>query len=181
MIEMAQSGSRRRRVYFALWPADAVREGISSIARDWVERSGGDAIRTENFHATLAFVGSVSGDSVQRLQDIAASVRNAPFEFSFDRIESWAAANVLCLVTSQPASLLMSLAARLRLSLSEQQVVLSSQEFRPHVTLARRPKQRIDAVIDPIRWAATDFALVESNPGPQGSEYRIIGRWPLHD
>jgi len=176
---MAGPGSRLRRVYFALWPADAVREQIVSIARDWVERSGGDAIRPENFHATLAFVGSVADDTVQRLQDVAASLRNAPFEFSCDRIESWDAAKVLCLVATQPPALLMSLAARLRLSLSEQQVALSSQEFRPHVTLARRPTQRIDAVIGPIRWPATDFALVESNPGPQGSEYRIIHRWRL--
>jgi 2'-5' RNA ligase len=178
---MVESRSRQHRVYFALWPADAVRQQIASIARDWVERSGGDAVRTENFHATLAFIGSVSADTVQRLQDIAASVRSAPFEFSFDRIESWTTAKVLCLVATQPAARLMSLAASLRLSLLEQQVELSSQEFRPHVTLARRPTQRIDAAAGPILWPATDFALVESNPGPQGSEYRIIGRWRLRD
>jgi len=178
---MAEMESRRRRVYFALWPGDTVREQVASIASEWIERSGGDAIRIESFHATLAFVGSVSDDTVQRLLDIAASVRSAPFEFSFDRIESWAAANVLCLVTTQPAARLVSLAARLRLGLLEQQVELSAQEFRPHVTLARRPTQRIDAVIAPIRWTAADFVLVESNPGPQGSEYRIIGRWPLRD
>jgi len=170
-------------VYFALWPDDAVRQQIASITREEVDRSGGVAIRPGKFHATLAFLGSIAEEELPRLADIAASLRAAPFEFVFDRIETWTAAKVLCLVSAQPAPALLDLAARLRFSLLEHRVEFSREAFRAHVTLARRPSlrpgQRIDAPIGPVIWPVREFVLVESKPVAQASEYGILQRWTL--
>jgi len=177
---MAESQAHRRRVYFALWPSNAVREQIAAIAHEWVGRSAGAAIPVENFHATLAFLGSISAETLEQVQDIAASLRSAPFDFTLDRVETWTAAKVLCLVAAQPAPALLAFASSLRFSLLAQQPESSPQEFRPHVTLARRPIHRIDATSAAVAWPVADFVLVESTPGPRGSEYRILRRWPLH-
>jgi 2'-5' RNA ligase len=178
---VAGTHPRQHRVYFALWPAEDVRAQIATIAREWVDRSVGRAIRPENFHMTLAFLGSVSDEALVRIREIAASLRAPPFEFALDRIETWKAANVLCLVATQPAPTLLSFATRLRFSLLEQQPELSRQDFRAHVTLARQPVRRVDAAIGPVIWPVSAFVLVESGSSPQGSEYRIAERWPLRE
>ena len=167
---MAGAQARGRRVFFSLWPDDEVRERITAIAREWASRSQGVAIRPANFHVTLAFLGALSAPALDRARAVGAALHGAPFEFSLDTIESWAAAEVLCLTATQPEPTLLSLAARLRFSLLAQQVDSSPQEFRPHVSLARRPAARIDAPIGPVSWPVCEFVLVESVNSRSGSE-----------
>jgi 2'-5' RNA ligase len=167
-------------VFFSLWPTDAVRGRIESLTRPWVERSGGIAIPPINFHVTLAFLGAVSEASLERARVAGASLRGSPFEFVLDGIESWATADVLCLTTARPTPTVSSLASRLRFSLLAQQVDSSSQEFRPHVSLARGVSATVDAPIGPVIWPVSGFVLVESSTGSRGSDYRIIERYTLN-
>ena len=169
----------RRRLFFALWPTDELREQIVSDTREWVERSGGAAIPPANFHVTLAFLGAVPEESLDRVRTIGAQLRSAPFEFALDTIESWSAARVLCLTATQPAPALLSLAARLRFSLLEQQVDSAPQEFRPHVSLARAPSAQVHATIGPMIWPVCEVVLVESSNAARGSQYRILEGWTL--
>ncbi|MET0497582.1 MAG: RNA 2',3'-cyclic phosphodiesterase [Steroidobacteraceae bacterium] len=170
---------RRRRLFFALWPTDELREQIASDTHEWIARCGGAAIPPSNFHVTLAFLGAVPEESLERICEIGAQLRGPPFEFTLDTIESWSAAGVLCLTATQPAPSLLSLAARLRFSLLEQQVDSAPQEFRPHVSLARAPSARIDAPIGPMIWPVCEVVLVESSNAARGSQYRILDRWTL--
>ena len=176
---MSGSQIRRRRLFFALWPTDELRERIALDTREWIAGSGGVAIPPANFHVTLAFLGAVPEESLERIRAVGAQLCGAPFEFVLDTIESWSAAGVLCLTATQPAPTLLSLAARLRFSLLEQQVDSAPQEFRPHVSLARAPSAQIDAPIGPMIWPVCEVVLVESSSAARGSEYRILDRWTL--
>jgi hypothetical protein len=52
--------------------------------------------------------------------------------------------------------------------------------FRAHVTLVRKvPRGTYDRALQPVLWSFTDFALVGSRPGPDGSSYSILNSWPL--
>jgi 2'-5' RNA ligase len=170
---------RKRRLFFALWPATKLQEQMLCVTRGLVDRSGGRPVRAENLHVTLAFLGAVPGPELGRIKAIGALLRAPPFALVLDRVESWVAADVLCLTPTEESAELSALAVGLRFSLLAQQVDLSSQEFRPHVTLARHLRGQIAAQIEPILYPVSEVALVESQHRGQGSDYQILARWPL--
>jgi 2'-5' RNA ligase len=170
---------RQRRLFFALWPVEELRQQIVGATRAWVDASAGRPVRAENLHVTLAFLGAVPETSLEPMKAIGAALTAPPFEFALDRIESWPGPDILCLTAAAVVPELLALVARLRFSLLARQVDLSSQEFRPHVTLARNPCDKIAARIEPVIWPVSAVVLVESQPTGPGSGYRILARWPL--
>lgn len=173
-----QPSARTRRLFFALWPSDALRAQLTAATRPLVERSEGRRIPPENFHITLAFLGSVDATRVPAVTAAAAATEGAPLDLSIERAEVWHA-GILCL-TPAPTPALSDFADRLRINLLAKQVGPSRQEFRPHVTIARDWRERsVEGSIGPFEWRAGEFVLVESEPARDGSSYRIVGRWPL--
>ena len=190
------SGSRR--LFFALWPSDEFRNDLVSATRAIADDSGGRVIPPENLHVTLLFLGQVPEARFEAVQQAAAACANAPaFELSFDRAEVWGRANLLCLATSATPPAATALAEKLRHSLRDEVSGTSEHEFRPHVTLARdlqrRPAiapciastsaipggRRRAEPMQPLCMKVNDFVLVESRPGPRGSQYAVLIRWPL--
>lgn len=169
-----------RRLFFALWPSDAVREEIHSKTRRFV--TDGRAIPAANFHITVLFLGEIPQTRLEgiRRAGARASATAEGFEVSLDQVESFARSKVLCLTAAATPPALAALAEQLRFNLLAQQVNLQDQPLRPHVTLARsfsRPHPASGAPL--IRWRVDELALVESERGRAGSSYAVIDRWPL--
>lgn len=177
----AQPSRDGRRLFFALWPSDEFRQEIVSATQTIARDSGGRVIPPQNLHVTLLFLGQVSPARFEGVQQAGDACADAPaFELNFDRAEVWGRANLLCLATSSTSSGAANLAERLRHSLHGEAPGTSEHEFRPHITLARDlPRRRRPEPIGPLRMKVNDFVLVESQPGPSGSEYSVIARWPL--
>ena len=176
----AGSEKNGRRLFFALWPSDEFRDQLVSATRTAARDSGGRVIPPENLHVTLLFLGQVPSarfEAVQRAGDASA---NAPaFELSFDRAEVWGRANLLCLTTSTTPPAASALEKKLHHSLRDE-VSGSEHEFRPHITLARDlPRRARPEPIQPLLMKVNDFVLVQSRPGPNGSQYSVAARWPL--
>ena len=171
----------RRRLFFALWPSDELRDQIVSATRVIARDSGGRVIPAENLHVTLLFLGQVATSRLQSVQQAGdACARFSPFELSFDRTESWGRANLLCLTTSSVPAAATQLEHELRRALDGALGDASTHEFRPHITLARDlPRRRPAEPVAPLRMNVNDFVLVDSRPGPSGSLYTVIARWPL--
>lgn len=168
-----------RRLFFALWPSDALRAQLAASCREIVEHGHGRRIPPQNFHITLAFLGSVAAAQVPAVIDSAAEIDGAPLQLSIERLEVWRSAGILCLTTA-PAPSLTDLVGRLRIKLLARQVEPDQQEFRPHVTLARDWRDStVEGSVGPFGWRADDFVLIESAATREGSSYRIVGRWPL--
>lgn len=170
-----------RRLFFALWPSDEFRREIVSTTQTIARASGGRVIPPENLHVTLLFVGQVSRSQFGSVQQAGDVCIDAPaFELSFDRAEVWGRANLLCLTTSSPPVAATQLAEKLRHALHAESPGTSEHEFRPHITLARDlPRRRRPEPVKTMLMKVNDFVLVESQPGPGGSEYSVIARWPL--
>jgi RNA 2',3'-cyclic 3'-phosphodiesterase len=189
------------RVFFALWPDDAVRGAFVRATCHAVSASGGRPVPARNLHITLHFVGSVAQARIADLEAIAADVAGAPVvaemmsaappQLVFDRIQYWRRAGVL-VATGVPAAsqrLVETLAGLLRTqtSLASLAPVLERsvgpgqvEAFRIHVTLARKVSTPVGAMdIDPVAWSFSEIALVQSDPQPQGSEYRVVQSFPL--
>jgi 2'-5' RNA ligase len=170
---------RTHRLFFALWPTDALRDELVKNVEPLLERKKSRRIRPDNFHITLAFLGAVQARKLPSIMEAASSIDGEPVELELAKIEAWPGSHVLCL-TPERCAPLSELVERLRFNLSAHQVEPDQKDFRPHVTVAREWRDRsVEGAIGPIKWAANEFVLVESENTREGSRYRIIGRWPL--
>jgi RNA 2',3'-cyclic 3'-phosphodiesterase len=171
-----------RRLFFALWPASHSQEEIDKALRPQVQASGGRAIPARNLHVTLIFLGSVPEPRVADVISCADQVRACgPFELEFDHVEVWKRSGVLSLVARSSPRVLGALVDGLRFNLLNAQFEIRQEhEYVPHVTLARDARRRVQQVlVEPIRWCASEFALVQSETTPSGSKYTTLHNWLL--
>lgn len=163
------------RLFFALWPDDAVRRQLSEAARTLEPAARARLVRSQNFHVTLAFVGEVPDSKLAVLQQIGAALRSAAFEVTCDSLEYWPrSAAVVTAAREMPLPLL-----DLRDTLCRA-AELPREAFRAHVTLARKVAQApVLPAMSPIRWRATHFSLIRSQTGGSESAYTVVDTWPL--
>jgi len=140
-----------RRLFFALWPDQAMREALAAAVRDAMSAlRGGRPVPLENLHVTLAFLGSVPEASLPVLAELARELSRQPgsarerytaagrFEVTLDTIEYWRRAQLLCAAASREPAGTAALAAELRAALSAAGFRSDLKPFRAHVTLARQ-------------------------------------------
>lgn len=146
-----------------------------------MHESRGRPTSARNLHLTVLFVGEVADEQVPLVLATGAETTVPSFELVFDEFETLSPSNVLCLASSRktPPELL-ELAEGLRFSLLAREVKLKRQVLRPHVTLARKLARRISRPAPAsYGWQVAEFVLVESTLTAGGSQYEVIGRWPL--
>ena len=74
-----------RRLFFALWPNDKIRNLIVKELKQLPESINGQAIQSENLHITLHFIGSVNEEFQACMQKAAATVSAKGFICQLDR------------------------------------------------------------------------------------------------
>ena len=172
---------RKRRLFFALWPSDELRQRIALDHEALIRDSRGRPTASRNLHITVLFVGEVEEPQVSLVVDSGAAITAPRFQLALDSIDTLSPSKVLCLESSrEPPSALLELAERLRFSLLDKGIKLKQQVMRPHLTLARQlPRPMHRRAPASYTWDVVEFVLVESTLAASGSEYEIIGRWPL--
>jgi len=174
---------KNRRLFFALWPTDAVRAQLAAAAQAYAAL--GRVIAARNLHVTAAFLGAVPIERVERVQEAARSAQKLTFDGKFmlhlERIEFWRRSNLICLTAERAPPELLAIVDALRAGLRERGFELREHDtFRPHVTLvrdvARGPAASSGAS---VQWPVESFALVESKVGQRGSEYTVLEEWRL--
>jgi 2'-5' RNA ligase len=171
-----------RRLFFALWPGpDAVVAATAAVCRH-VPPGTGRPQRSDQLHLTLEFLGDVPEPRLASALEAGSAVIGsaAPFEIVLDRLEHWQRPQVLCLTASVDPEPLLALVRSLRSSLSDRGFVPERRPFKAHLTLARKVRLPPAArSVEPLRWAAHDYSLVESITGPEGSRYERLATWPM--
>jgi 2'-5' RNA ligase len=167
------------RLFFALWPSDELQVAIERELCELIARSGGKLVPRINYHATLAFLGSIAPERVLVAHAVANKVQARSFDLSLDHVHAWRRSGISFLGSHNTPPELSQLVTTLHGKLREREFVLEERPFRLHVTLARdaRMTERVNVV--PIEWHVDDFVLVESTLGRGGSRYDVVGRWPL--
>lgn len=173
------SADDRRRLFFALWPDEAVRLAILHATRKLARQSGGRPITPDKVHVTLVFLGGIAARRVGEIERIASEVAGRPFEVEFDRLEYWQRARVLCLVPSNTPPALVELVKDLNSRLEAAGFEIERRPFRAHLTVARKVARPVDCACPRLVYPACDFVLVESRTVSAGSQYQVVGRWPL--
>lgn len=168
------------RLFFALWPGEPLRSALAHRVESLVPPGLGRPQRPDQLHLTLEFLGSVPSARLQAARDAAAAVQGEPFELILDAVEYWRRPRILCLVAREIPPALAQLVHTLRAELASRGFDPERRPYRAHLTLARKVGQTPGpAAVEPLRWPATEFALVESVTERAGSIYRPLRAWPL--
>jgi len=168
------------RVFFALWPDDAVRAALAALAGEVARETGGRPPAQSNVHLTLAFLGEQPARRVDALLDLASSLGGTRFALSLDEIGCFRRSGVAWLGASAPQPDLLALQMDLALALRHDGFPVDERPYTPHLTLARRIRAPIHRnLTKPIVWAVSSFALVASELGGKAPTYRTLADWPL--
>ena len=177
MSEAPDERPDRHRVFFALWPDDAIRAAISRATRDAVRLSGGRPIAKERLHVTIAFLGELTTAGLEVARGVPP-IPVGPFELTFDAIGVWPESKILWLAPSTMPDALGQLEERLWTALIERGFRGEERVYRPHVTLARRARP-VELAVAPVSFPVRDLALVESFPDGRNVHYEVLERWAL--
>lgn len=165
------------RLFFALWPDDAVRARLDAARRALTVP--GRPVPARNLHLTLVFLGDVAAAPVEALDIRAATAGIAPFALTLDRFGSFPRARVAWLAPSTPPPVLLRLADAIATACRAAGLTPDTRPYQPHLTIARSTDAVADAAIAPQAWPVSDFCLVESARDADGSAYTVRARWPL--
>jgi len=168
------------RVFFALWPDEAVRGQFMQWARLLHETCNGNITKPDNLHITLVFLGNVAVSRLDELKVLASKLVGNPFSLCFTAPGCWRHNQIVWAAPEQIPQYLINLVKALECSLQSAGFSFDERPYAPHLTLLRKarwdpprhaPKQ--------INWEINEFVLVHSNRAQSGSQYEVIGRWPL--
>jgi RNA 2',3'-cyclic 3'-phosphodiesterase len=174
---------KKRRLFFALWPTDAVRTQLAAVAQSYA--AFGRAIAARNLHVTLVFLGAVAPERLDAALEAAQSMQKLTFDGKFsvhlDAVELWRRSSLICLTAGQAPPQLLAIVGRLGAALRERGFEWREHEtFRPHVTLVRDVARGAKvAGAASVLWPVDSLALVESKVGQRGSEYTVLEQWRL--
>ncbi|MBI3576276.1 MAG: RNA 2',3'-cyclic phosphodiesterase [Gammaproteobacteria bacterium] len=169
-----------RRLFFALWPDEALRSRLYRLGADLLDDNRGRRLPAENLHLTLAFLGYVDTER-QACLEREASIMLPAFTLVLDRAGFWPHKGVLW-VGGTPPEGLQALVWELNQGLNTCGIEPETRPFQVHLTLARNVHHlRLgrDHAIAPLTWKVSQFALVASQTLPTGARYEVLRTWRL--
>ncbi len=168
------------RLFFALWPDDAVRDALAA-RRDAIAFSyGGRPMLPATLHLTLAFIGEASELKVPTLLGCGDRVQASEFTLTIDAVSHFKQARLAWLGSTAWPAELVHLFDVLRNEVQQAGFVLDDHPFQPHVTVVRNcAYYPSPAPVPPLSWHVESFVLVDSRQTPSGPFYRVLKYWPL--
>ncbi|MGG7055911.1 RNA 2',3'-cyclic phosphodiesterase [Nitrosomonas sp. ANs5] len=171
---------RTLKIFLALWPPAAARQQLDQLAKQLIAGCQGRAIRPENLHLTLLFIGEVAPSVLPKLGQAVSVVKQPAFHMILDEIRYWKREGIVVAGMQQPPAALLELVQALRQALSTMEIPFDARPFKPHVTLVRNAKCReLPDSMTVIDWEVAQWSLVQSLPTPQGVVYRALTNWLL--
>jgi len=170
-----------RRLFFALWPADHIRQAIVQQTKaSWQDKS--KPVKASNLHMTLIFLGNVTKEKLNDFLYAANKVEAQTFELELNQPGSFRRPQVLWLGCSKTPDALPALVSQLGKELAHYGFNSDDKPYVPHVTLARKYKlQDLPDFSCRIQWPVKEFSLVESKSTANGVEYSVLQSWSLVD
>ncbi|HEY5292976.1 MAG TPA: RNA 2',3'-cyclic phosphodiesterase, partial [Burkholderiales bacterium] len=139
----------------------------------------GRAMRRENIHLTLAFLGGTEAALVPDLIALAAGVRFAPIRLPLDRVGYWKHNRIIWCGAGEEPQPLTALVVDLRARLAAAGIRYDPKPFVSLVTLVRDAAGLPAAPAwIPLVWEAWDFVLVSSTRVEGGVTYQVLQRIP---
>lgn len=177
-IQERKPNSDMAKVFFALWPSPALRRSLHALALQYQKRYGGRAMRAEDLHLTLLFLGLLERPRLPLLQQMVDAFELTAFSFSLQQIACWRHNRIAFAAPFEEVMPLQRLSENLRILVDNTGIGFDRRPFTPHVTLLRRMVATVDP--QPIQvpdWRVEAFSLVESLADGEGVRYRDLQTW----
>lgn len=171
---------KTRRLFFALWPEESLRQQIKRHSKSLLRHGGGRPVSLGNLHITLAFLGNVDEGQQSCVEHIADNIRCPAFSMTLDHADHWSKPRVLWIGPSETPEVMVTLATELRDGAIGCGIQMDMRPYRAHMTLMRKvARAREDMTIRPFDWHANSFALVKSVTYQEGVKYEVVKEWLL--
>ncbi len=184
MLKQVLTSGRSVRVFFAIWPEEAIRRQLCGLSEKLAVASSGRMMREESIHLTLVFLGEVRSSQLDMLRSAANIVKEQSFDFIVDRVSYWKYNRLVYATAGEVPQRLLKLVDSLKALMSANGFLFGNRTFRPHITLVRKvglnclPKS-LHYLDTPIIWPVNDWVLVKSEQASDRTVYTPIGRWAL--
>jgi len=168
------------RIFFAVdLPAELKTKLLSY--QDRLTMVDGNAIKAENFHITLTFLGSVSESKIDRILDHLKLQPASPFEISLQRPLYLSQSKILALSVEFGAERLLAVKKNLDNQLqSVTHFDIEKRRYQPHVSLFRKVEQLADNIpLFEQTFKVKRLTLMASVPSKKSVRYETIEEWPL--
>jgi len=171
---------KTRRLFFALWPTDQVRQSIVEIFSQLPRQIKGRVIRPQNLHVTLHFVGQVTESTKDCMHAAAQSVSAEGVQLNLDCFGYFPKAKILWMGSQDIPAQLDHLHKKLGDVIADCGFKCDLRPFSPHATLMRKCSKPDTAQSDfSLPWRVEEFVLVESITYKEGVNYQVIEKYPL--
>ncbi|MBS0300331.1 MAG: RNA 2',3'-cyclic phosphodiesterase [Proteobacteria bacterium] len=168
------------RVFFAVFPNKTVQKQIAHHAETLEPICGGRKIKMPHLHLTLVFLGEVSVERIEMLQQIMKSIPVKKFELVLDQISYWKRNQIVSLQAKQLPAELFALVDAIQMKLAENGFPFDQHVYKPHITLLRQAVHHVSSdLIKPIYWPVNQWSLIQSKSIPTGVEYVPLDHWRL--
>ena len=175
---MARSNSKR--LFFALWPDDRVRDHLWRLQKR-LQLSAGRLVHKQDLHITLQYLGQANEDQLDCVKAAASRVGVDSFSLEIGSIHHWRRSRVLWAGLADVPDELHFLVRSLGEQLTDCGFPPEERSYRPHVTLARKVRDAIDVQLEEtIPWIAGEFVLVVSHTDGRVPGYEPVARFPFH-
>ncbi len=169
-----------KRLFFALWPDDDIRNQLLVITRQIAEAEPDvRLVKPSNLHVTLSFLGNVDEETEKRLIECCQDIVSDSFLLTFDRMTCWRKPRILCLL-AKPVAEILDLVEQINRRAERVGIKTESRPYKPHITLARKASHPVALSFEKIDWLARDFCLLESVTDENGVDYQVRCRWSLN-
>lgn len=159
------------RLFYALWPDDATRAALCELQAGM----HGRLTRYQNLHVTLVFLGQQPCALLPVLEQTLNRLPVQPPSLSLDRIDYFARKRIAWVGMHTEPPALHQIQQTLAHLLVQQGIEFDRRlVFKPHVTLARDADSPLDRRFEPVRWQATEVALVQSVTHSDGVHYQVL-------
>ncbi len=170
-----------QRLFFALWPDHRLRSRLDRLVHE-LPAHGGQQHHPDDLHMTLVFLGPVAPEQRACIERGGDEIQIDPFTLYLDRVDYWPRPRILCLGASEASAPLTSLVQSLQSGLVSCGFEPETRPYKPHVTLARKAKQKHIFNLDsPIEWPVSEFVLAGASTGERPPRYQVIKRWSLQN
>ena len=172
---------KTQRLFFGIALPERLQQQLVRWRAEAFPADVGRPIAAANLHLTLAFLGEVSDEKSQILQQQAARIRQAGFTLALDDAGHWPRPGVVWLGCQRPPRGLLQLANLLRSQAARHGCQQSPQPFHPHVTLLRNVTCSMALPPRDFHWQCQvdHFSLFASVFEQGRTRYRQLARWSL--
>lgn len=165
-----------QRIFIGLWPDKAAQTALHPLSVAALQHCGGRALRPDQWHITLAFLGALADQEVQALcaQAVQWQLPIAPFKV--DSYGYFEGAQIVWAGSQDAESLEQMAATQQQLWQYLQPLGYRPEQrpFVPHISLLRRAQSfDIDKLpaFEPFYWHSAHCYVVASRPTEQGTHY----------